>query len=81
MTRFCEISKTQKIKVGDRVWYIVEDPDDIKETGYYPPKGTIGTVIGIDSIFDVAPYLIQWPKGTTKLNGCWYVEKKNIELV
>lgn len=76
-----EETKTRKIRVGDKVRYIAEDPDDIKETGYYPPKGTIGTVIGIDSIFDVAPYLIQWPKGTTKWNGCWYVEKENIELV
>lgn len=76
-----EEAKTREIKVGDQVRYITEDPDEIKETGYYPPKGTIGTVIGIDSIFSVAPYHIQWPEGTTKWNGRWYVERKDIELV
>ncbi len=74
-------TKIRGIEIGDKVRYITEDPEDIKETGYYPPKGTIGTVIGIDSIFAVAPYLIQWPEGTTKWNGRWYVEKENIELV
>ena len=74
-------TKTREIEVGDKVRYITEDPEEIKETGYYPPKGTIGTVIGIDSIFSVAPYHIKWPEGTTKWNGCWYVERKDIELV
>ena len=76
-----EETKTRDIEIGDKVRYITEDPDEIKETGYYPPKGTIGTVIGIDSIFSVAPYHIKWPEGTTKWNGCWYVERKDIELV
>lgn len=76
-----EETKTREIEIGDKVRYITEDPDEIKETGYYPPKGTIGTVIGIDSIFSVAPYHIKWPEGTTKWNGCWYVERKDIELV
>ena len=51
--RICleEEAKTREIKVGDKVRYITEDPEDVKETGYYPPKGTIGTIIGIDSIF------------------------------
>lgn len=75
-----EEAKTREIKVGDRVRYIAENPDDIKETGYYPPKGTVGTVIGIGSIFAVAPYLIQWPEGTTKSDGCWYVSRGDIEL-
>ena len=76
-----EEAKTRDIEVGDKVRYITEDIDEAKESGYYPPKGTIGVVIGIGSIDDVAPYLIQWPEGTTKLDGCWYVEKDNIELV
>ena len=76
-----EEEKVRDIKVGDRVRYIAEDPDEIKETGYYPPKGTIGTVIGIDSIFSVAPYHIKWPEETTKGDGCWYVCRKDIELV
>lgn len=69
------------IEVGDKVRYITEDTAEAKETGYFPPKGTIGTVIGIDLIFTAAPYLIRWPKGTTKPDGCWYVSKEDIELV
>lgn len=76
-----EEEKPREIEVGDKVRYITEDTDDIKELGYYPPKGTVGTVIGIDSIFDAAPYHIKWPEGTTKWNGCWYVSRGDIELV
>lgn len=76
-----EEAKTREIEVGDKVRYIAEDPEDVKETGYYPPKGTIGVVIGIENIYRAAPYHIQWPKGTTKLSGCWYVRREDIELV
>ena len=76
-----EEEKPRDIKVRDRVRYITEDPDEIKETGYYPPKGTIGTVIGIDSIFSVAPYHIKWPEGTTEGSGRWHTEIKSVELV
>lgn len=76
-----EETNNREIEVGDKVRYIAEDSIEDKESGYYPPKGTIGVVIGIDSIDDVAPYLIQWPKGTAKWNGCWYVERKDIKLV
>ena len=81
--RIClkEEAKTREIKVGDKVRYIAEDPEDLKETGYYPPKGTIGVVIGIDPADDIAPYHIKWPAGTTKWDGCWYVDRENIELV
>ena len=74
-----EETKTREIEVGDNVRYITEDTDEIKETGYYPPKGTIGVVIRIED--DAAPYLIRWPEGTTKDDGCWYVCRKDIELV
>ena len=70
--------KTREIEVGDKVRYITEDPDDIKETGFFPPKGTVGVVIGIEK--DAAPYHIKWPKGTTKPDGCWYVSRGDIEL-
>ena len=71
----------REIKVGDKVRYIAEDSIEDKESGYYPPKGTIGIVIGIEDLDLPAPYHIQWPEGTTKWNGCWYVEKENIELI
>ena len=97
MSKFCELAgkitnctddckvcleeelDVREIKVGDKVRYITEDTDDIKETGFFPPKGTVGTVIGIEK--DAAPYHIQWPEGTTKWNGCWYVGREDIELV
>lgn len=97
MAKFCEISgkvtnctenckvcleeetNNREIEVGDKVRYITEDSIEDKESGYYPPKGTIGVVIGIEK--DAAPYHIQWPEGTTKLNGCWYVSREDIELV
>ena len=97
MSKFCELAgkvtnctddckrcleeerNDREIEVGDNVRYITEDTDEIKETGYYPPKGTIGVVIRIED--DAAPYLIRWPDGTTKDDGCWYVGREDIELV
>ena len=76
-----EEAKTREIEIGDQVRYIAEDPEDIKETEYYPPKGTIGVVIGIKDFYYTASYRIRWPKGTTEGDGCWYVERKYIELV
>ena len=76
-----EETNNREIEVGDKVRYITEDSIEDKESGYYPPKGTIGVVIGIENIYRAAPYLIQWPKGTTKLSGCWYVRREDIELV
>ena len=79
--RICleEETKTRDIKVGDKVRYIAEDSKEDKESGFYPPKGTIGEVILIED--DATPYRIRWPKGTTRGNGCWYVERENVELV
>lgn len=76
-----EEAKTREIEVGDKVRYIAEDSIEDKESGYYPPKGTIGIVIGIEDLDCPAPYHIQWPEGTTKGDGCWYVKRKDIELV
>lgn len=67
------------IEIGDKVRYITEDPEEVKESGYFPPKGTVGVVIGIEH--DVAPYHIKWPERTTSGDGCWYVSRKNIEKV
>ena len=74
-----EETNDREIEVGDNVRYITENSIEIKETGYYPPKGTIGVVFRIED--DAAPYLIRWPEGTTKGDGCWYVCRKDIELV
>ena len=81
--RIClkEDEKTREIKVGDKVRYIAEGSIEDKESGYYPPKGTIGVVIGIEDLDCPAPYLIKWPKGTTKGDGCWCAGREDIELV
>ena len=76
-----EETNDREIEIGDKVRYIAEDTDDAKKSGFYPPKGTIGVVIGIDPADDIAPYHIKWPAGTTKWDGCWYVDRENIELV
>ena len=73
--------RVRNIDVGDRVRYIVEDTEESKESGYYPPKGTIGTVVKIENLDNVAPYRIRWPEGTTKGGGCWYVSREDIEFV
>lgn len=97
MTKYCELAKTatnctenckvcleeevktRDIKVGDKVRYIAEDNVSAKELGFYPPKGTIGVVVRIED--DAVPYLIRWPEGTTKGDGCWYVGPEDIEKV
>lgn len=38
--------------------------------GYFPPNGTRGRVL---SYLDNNTYMIQWPDGTTKGDGQWYV--------
>lgn len=57
-----EETNNREIEVGDKVRYITEDSIEDKESGYYPPKGTIGVVIGIKNIYRAAPYHIKWPK-------------------
>ena len=74
-----EEAKTCKIKVGDKVRYIAEDSREDKESGFYPPKGTIGTVLWVGNDSDQCH--IQWPMGTTKGGGCWYTEKESVKLV
>ena len=69
----------REIEVGDKVRYIDENAEEAEELGYYPPKGTIGVVVKVED--DAVPYLIEWPKGTTKRDGCWYVSRGEIELV
>ena len=76
-----EETKTREIEIGDKVRYIAKDSMADKESGFYPPKGTIGVVIGIEDFDCPAPYHIKWPEGTTKWNGCWYVGREDIELV
>lgn len=74
-----EETSDREIEIGDKVRYIAEDSIESKESGFYPPKGTIGVVIGIEK--DAVPYHIRWPEGATEGDGCWYVGREDIELV
>lgn len=73
-----EETNDREIKVGDRVRYITDATTTKRFPVFYPPKGTIGTVIGIE---DSPLYLIRWPEGTTLGDGRWYAKEEDIELV
>ena len=62
--------------VGVTVRDIGRDHDDMPE--FYPEIGTIGTLVkeGGDTDWD-----IQWPKGSTSGEDCWYCNENDIELV
>ena len=74
-----EETNNREIEVGDKVRYIAENSIEEKESGFYPPKGTIGVVVRIENDSDT--YLIRWPCGTTKGDGFWYTAKDEVELV
>lgn len=73
-----EETQTSEIEIGNKVRYIIDANTTKGFPEFYPPKGTIGTVIGIE---DSPFYLIRWPKGTTQGDGRWYAKKEDIELV
>lgn len=61
------------MEVGTRVKYIHIDTEDDKETGYYPPVGTFGTVVEIDG----TGICVKWDNGTK--NGCWWCSFEDVE--
>ena len=63
------------MKLGTRVKYIRIDTEDDKETGYYPPVGTFGTVVGIDN----TGVRVKWDSGTK--DGCWWCSFEDVENV
>lgn len=65
-----------KFNVGDKVRYIGAKHDIHPQ--WFPIVGTIGTVL--QDVDEVDCY-IQWSKGSTSENDCWYCDKNNIELV
>lgn len=66
----------KKFNVGDKVKYIGTKHDIYPQ--WFPIVGTIGTVL--QDVGEVDCY-IQWSKGSTSENDCWYCDKQNIELV
>lgn len=65
-----------KFNIGDKVRYIGKD--HIEMPKFYPEIGTIGTVVNEGEDTDC---YIQWPKGSTSKEDCWYCSNNDIELV
>ncbi len=63
------------IKVGLRVEYIREDTFDDKESGFYPPIGTCGTVVSVGSNTDIQ---VKWDNGTNG-DGVWWCEITDVK--
>lgn len=61
------------IEAGSRVKYIKEDTEDDKSTGYYPPIGTLGTVLLADDF----GCQVKWDEGTK--GGAWWCDLEDVE--
>lgn len=64
------------MKLGTRVKYIHIDTEEDKETGFYPPVGTFGTVVGIDN----TGVRVKWDSGTNG-EGVWWCGCEDVEEV
>lgn len=62
------------MKVGTRVRYIHVDSEESKNSGYYPPIGTLGTVLDICK----NDILVRWDSGT-KGDGEWWCDVSDVE--
>lgn len=76
---WCRIKRLKKVeskysfKVGDIVEYISDKVSQF-DSIYFPPKGTRGKIVGLES--EKTPNrcaLVQWEKGTTCGDGKWWV--------
>lgn len=67
----------KKFNIGDKVKYIGDDHNDIPE--FYPSRGTFGIVISQLNEYD--DVYVQWEKGSTSKEDCWYCDKNDVELV
>lgn len=68
----------KEIKVGDIVRYIGKEHDDDPEVN--PPVGTLGKVLQETNTPDSVLYFIQWEKGSTSDDDCWYQSSEKVEL-
>lgn len=69
----------KEIKVGDIVRYIGKRHDTDPEVN--PPVGTLGKVLRETRTPDSVLYFIQWEKGSTSDDDCWYQSPGEVELV
>ena len=69
----------KEIKVGDIVRYIGKEHNTNPEVS--PPVGTLGKVLRETRTPDSVLYFIQWEKGSTSDDDCWYQYPEEVELV
>ena len=62
------------MKIGIRVRYIHIDNEEDKNTGFYPPIGTLGTVVDIDE----TGIRVKWDSGT-KGDCIWWCDYEDVE--
>lgn len=75
----------KEIKEGSKVKYLGINGKCHAGKGwigsYYPPIGTIGTILDINRSYGKPIILIQWPEGTTMGDGKWYCDEDFLEVV
>lgn len=69
-----------RLRPGNRVRYIHEDIDNIRASGFYPPIGTLGTVVDVDYSFKYPVIEVQWDSGTNG-DGVWWCYVTDVEYV
>lgn len=69
----------KEIKIGDIVRYIGKEHNTNPEVN--PPVGTLGKVLRETRTPDSVLYFIQWEKGSTSDDDCWYQYPEEVELV
>lgn len=64
------------MEIGNRVYYVREDDEDDKKSGWYPPVGTHGTVVDMNE----TGYRVQWDQGV-KLYSAWWCNFDDVKEV
>lgn len=66
---------------GRKVKFLSNDTHmDMPE--FYPAVGTVGTVVEFyDNYEQRKDWKVQWPKGSTSGDDCWFCDEENVELI
>lgn len=64
-------------KVGDKV-VMVDEERHAMNPKIYPPYGTMGVIMDIDETDEKYVYDIQWEKGTTSGDDCWFISEDGV---
>ena len=68
------MNEEHEFRIGEKVEF---HPSEACISKYYPKVGTVGTVIG-RSVKNIHSIFVQWPEGTTMLDGRWFVRDKDL---